>query len=78
VTRIITDKFASIKELHIQCLYSIATMTDEDLINHFAFIRDFGKSQGCSSITYHSSNPRIWEIASMLGCLEQYRSFRLI
>lgn len=77
ITRVTADKFLTVKELHIQCLYSMATLSNEDLIDHFSFIGDFAKSQGCKLITYHSSNPRIWEIAEVLGCEEQFRSFSL-
>jgi len=75
VTRILVDKVQDRKELCIQCLYSMSMISDEDLQRYFNFVIQFAKTAECKVITYNSKNPRIWQIATTIGCTERYRSF---
>lgn len=75
VTRILVNKVQQRKELLIQCLYSLTMMEDAAVRRYFAFIASFAAQVGCELVTYNSRNPRIWEIAKVIGCTEQYRSF---
>ena len=75
ITRITFNKVRQIKELLIQCLYSMTTIDDTSLLKYFSFIVEFAKQEGCSLITYNSRNPRIWQIASVVGCKEISRTF---
>ncbi len=75
VTRILVDKFYGNKELLVQCLYSMETISDEDVINYWKFIADFARVAQCKYLVYNTRNPRVWHIAEVLGCAERYRTF---
>jgi len=77
VTRIIFNKVNLKKELLIQCLYSMTPMDNAAAIKYFSFAAEFARKEGCTRIVYNSRNPRIWELAALNGCQEQYRSFSL-
>lgn len=75
ITRINFNKVQQRKELLIQCLYSMTTMDDASVVGYFSFIAEFAKQEGCEMILYNSRNPRIWQIAAVLGCTELSRTF---
>jgi hypothetical protein len=75
ITRINFDKVQQRKELLIQCLYSMTTMDDVSVVKYFSFITEFAKQEDCKLVVYNSRNPRIWQIASILGCTELSRTF---
>jgi hypothetical protein len=75
ITRIVIDKMLSKKVLHIQCLYSLSMMDNSSLQKYFNFISDFANREKCSSVTFHSRNPRVWDIAKVVNAREKYRCF---
>jgi hypothetical protein len=75
ITKIVINKAQNIKELNIQCLYSMTTISNSSALRYFKFIADFAKQENCSLVTYNSKNPRVWDIAKTVGCVERYRSF---
>jgi hypothetical protein len=75
ITRIVTNKMYRRNELLLQCLYSMTMMDDESVQRYFSFIASFASKVKCELITYNSSNPRVWQLAKVLGCTERYRSF---
>lgn len=77
VTRIIFNKVNLKKELLVQCLYSMTPMDNAAAIKYFSFAAEFARKEGCTRIVYNSRNPRIWELAALNGCQEQFRSFAL-
>jgi hypothetical protein len=77
VTRIVIDRITGDKELHLQCLYSMERMNDSSLVDYWNFIKSFAVSEKCNKLTFNSSNPRVWEIADVIGCTEEYRRFSM-
>ncbi len=77
VTRIVFNKVTLRKELYIQCLYSMTPMDNTAAIKYFTFAAEFAKRQECKFVVFNSRNPRIWELAELNGCKEQYRSYAL-
>jgi len=75
ITRIVVNKVEDVKEMYIQTAYSMVTMSDAELMEYFTIIKQFAEKEGCKRITYNSRNPRIWQIAKVVNCAEQYRHF---
>lgn len=75
LTRIIIDRVSQQKELFIQNLYSMKTVSDDNLRFYFNFIKKFAVKEDCRVLTFNSRNPRIWDIADVVDCYERYRSF---
>ena len=74
-TRIIIDKTSLIKELFVRNMYSVSSVTESDILSIRNVIADFAKKEGCKVATFNSRNPRVWNIAQLLGTTERYRSF---
>lgn len=77
LTRVMVNKVTGKKELFIQCAYTMQKMDDETVKSHWSTMQAFAEKNQCSYMTFQSRNPRIWEIADILGCGERYRSFAL-
>ena len=75
VTRIILDSVTGKKQLLIQNLYSFRAADDETWRRDYDLIIDFARKEGCSSISFHSRNERVWEMAESLGFHEKYRRY---
>lgn len=75
ITRFKFNKISGTKSLYIQCLYSYKQVPVDTWQKEFDLIVQFAKQEGCKNITFNSRHPRIWEIAKIIGCKEQHRSF---
>jgi len=75
ITRIITDKITLVKELLIQCLYSIEGMDDETLQYEWKILQQFADKEKCKNVIFSSRNHRVWELGRNIGAKERYRSF---
>jgi len=77
ITRILVDKITGRKSLFIQTLYSWKSVGDNEWQDDYNFVKEFAKHEQCKRISFESRNPRIWELAEVLGFKENLRSFKL-
>lgn len=77
ITRILVDKITGKRSLFIQGLYSWKSVEDKEWQNDYSFIKEFGKHEQCKRISFESRNPRIWQLAEILGFRENLRKFTL-
>lgn len=77
IVRISHDKIIHDKYLYIQCLYAFEKTDLKEWAKDWAFVEQFARKEGCSYISFHSRNRRIWEIGQSVGFNEDYRVFKL-
>ena len=75
VTRIVTDKIFSKKELLLQTFYSMKVVTEEETKKYFKILYDLAIKENCTALTFSSKNAKIWEMAKLVGCKELNRNF---
>lgn len=70
ITEIRYDELRAIKSLHIRCLYSFKASSNDTWVKEFEYMRELAKNEGCSKITFETSNPKIKSIARDIGAIE--------
>jgi len=75
ISRITTDSVLGRKELLLQCVYSMHTMSTEELMRNLKVLVDLAKKEKCDAVTFNSRNPRVWEMAKLSDCKERTRNF---
>lgn len=75
ITRIMIDKITGRKSLFVQALYSWKNVEDKEWQDDYRFIREFAKQEQCKRISFESRNPRVWQLAEVLGFRENLRRF---
>jgi len=75
ITKIILNKMLNRKELVIQCFYSMYPIKDMELHRNLKVLYDLAVKEECKAITFTSRNSRVWQMAEISGCSEQFRSF---
>ena len=70
VTELRYDELRATKSLHIRCLYAFKAASNEVWIKEFEAVKEMAKREGCSRITFETSNPRIKSIAKDIGAVE--------
>lgn len=70
ITELRYDEIRNIKSLYIRCLYAFKAASNEAWIKEFEIVRELAKKEGCSKITFETSNSKIKSIAKDLGAVE--------
>lgn len=70
ITELRYDELKATKSLHIRCLYAFKAASNEVWAKEFESIKEMAKKEGCSKITFETSNPRIKSIAKEIGAVE--------
>ena len=78
ITKIISDRITNKKSLLIQNFYSFSRNSEEEWVNNANTFLEFAKKQKCSTVSFISTNPRIFELGERNGYKESYRKFDLV
>ena len=70
ITELRYDELTNVKSLHIRCLYAFKAASNELWAKEFENIKIMAKKEGCTKITFETSNPRIKSIAKDIGAIE--------
>ena len=77
IVRVLYDKVIQDKYLFLQCLYAFEKADLKEWAKDWLFVEQFARKEGCLYISYHSRNPRIWEMSEMVGFKESHRTYKL-
>jgi hypothetical protein len=74
VTRISYDKLTGKKYLFFQNLFSFSLVSDSEWQSDFIYMCKYAKQAECERVSFESSNNRIIELTTRLGCQESFRT----
>jgi len=74
VTRISYNKLTGKKYLFFQNLFSFSLVSDNEWQSDFIFMCKYAKQAGCERVSFETSNSRIVELTTRLGCQESFKT----